>query len=104
MILTERNYEEKRNFIRMKVDTMVSFQRADSKERYEGRCRNLSGAGMLLETDKKLQIGDRLKVTVPSEGPDFSPLDASVEVVRVDHIPNLHKFMVGVVIRKMGDF
>jgi hypothetical protein len=104
MILTERKYEEKRNFIRMKVDTMVSFQRADGKERYEGRCRNLSGAGMLLETDKKLQIGDRLKVTVPSEGPDFSPLDASVEVVRVDAIPNLHKFMIGVVIRKMGDY
>lgn len=103
MTLTERSYEEKRNFIRMKVDTMVCFQRADSKERYEGRCRNLSGAGMLLETDKKLKLGDRLTVTVPSEGPDFQPLDASVEVVRVEHIPNLHKFMIGVVIRKMGD-
>lgn len=103
MNLTERTYEEKRNFIRMKVDTIVSFTRAESKERYEGRCRNLSGAGMLLETDKKLKIGDRLRVTVPSEGPDFSPLDASVEVVRVDAVPNLHKFMIGVVIRKMGD-
>lgn len=103
MSFTERTYEEKRNFIRMKIDTVVSFQRADSKERYEGICRNLSGAGMLLETDKKLKIGDRLMVTVPSEGPDFAPLDASVEVVRVDAIPNLHKFMIGVVIRKMGD-
>lgn len=103
MSWTERTYEEKRNFIRMKIDTMVSFQRADSKERYEGRCCNLSGAGMLLETDKKLKIGDRLKVTIPSEGPDYEPLDASVEVVRVDAIPNLHKFMIGVVIRKMGD-
>ena len=99
----ERSYEEKRNFIRMKVDTMVSFTRSGSKERYEGRCRNLSGAGMLLETDKKLKLGDRLRVTVPSEGPDFSPLDAMVEVVRVDAIPNLHKFLVGVVIRKMGN-
>ena len=103
MILTERTYEEKRDFIRMRVDTMVSFQRADSKERYEARCCNLSGAGMLLETDKKLNLGDRLRVTVPSEGPDFAPLDASVEVVRVDPIPNLHKFMVGVVIRKLGE-
>ncbi|MCG8671643.1 MAG: PilZ domain-containing protein [Pseudomonadales bacterium] len=103
MSLTERSYEEKRNFIRMKVDTMVSFTRADSKERYEGRCRNLSGAGMLLETEKKLQLGDRLRVTVPSEGPDFSPLDAMVEVVRVDAIPNLHKFMCGVVIRKLSE-
>lgn len=102
MTITERSYEEKRDFIRMKVDTIVSFTRADSKERYEGRCRNLSGAGMLLETDKKLSVGDRLSVVVPSEGPGFSPLDASVEVVRVDPIPDMHKYLVGVVIHKMG--
>lgn len=102
MTLTEqRIYDEKRNFIRMKVDTIVSFTRAESKERYEGRCRNLSGAGMLMETDKKLVVGDRLKVTVPSEGPSFTPLDATVEVVRVDPIPSLHKFMAGLVIRQI---
>ncbi len=102
MSLTERIYEEKRNFIRMKVDTLVSFIKIDgSKERYEGRCRNLSGAGMLIETDKKLSLGDRLKISIPSEGPDFSPLDANVEVVRVDPVPDMHKFMVGVVIRQI---
>jgi hypothetical protein len=102
MSLTDRIYDEKRNFIRMKVDTVVSFTRLDGKERYEGRCRNLSGAGMLLETDKKLTIGDRLKVTVPSERPNFAPLDAIVEVVRVDPIPSLHKFMLGLVIRQIN--
>jgi len=102
MILSERTYEEKRNFIRMKVDTMVTFCKADGgKERYEGRCRNLSGAGMLLETQKKLELGDRLRVTIPSEGPDFSPLDAIVEVVRVIPEPDLHMFRLGVVIRKI---
>lgn len=102
MILSERaNYEEKRNFIRMKVDTMVTFTRADGKERYEGRCRNLSGAGMLLETKKKLEVGDRLKVTIPSEGPNFSPLEAIVEVIRVTPEPNLHMFRMGVVIRQI---
>lgn len=102
MILSERsNYEEKRNFIRMKVDTMVTFTKADGKDRYEGRCRNLSGAGMLLETQKKLEMGDRLKVTIPSEGPDFAPLEAIVEVVRVIPEPDLHMFRMGVVIRKI---
>jgi hypothetical protein len=102
MILSERaNYEEKRNFIRMKVDTVVTFTKAEGKERYEGRCRNLSGAGMLLETNKKLEMGDRLKVVIPSEGPDFSPLEAIVEVVRVIPEPDLHKFRMGVVIRKI---
>ena len=100
--MSDRSYEEKRNFIRMKVDTMVTFCKADGgKERYEGRCRNLSGAGMLLETQKKLELGDKLRVTIPSEGPDFSPLDAIVEVVRVIPEPDLHMFRLGVVIRKI---
>ena len=101
MTLSERSYEEKRGFIRMKVDTVVTFTKADGRERYEGRCRNLSGAGMLLETDKKLEVGDRLKISVPSEGPDFSPLDAMIEVVRVTPIPDLHIFRLGVVIKKI---
>lgn len=102
MSVIDQLYDEKRNFIRMKVDTVVSFTRIDGKERYEGRCRNLSGAGMLLETDKKLSLGERLKVTVPSEGPNFAPLDAVVEVVRVDPIPSLHKFMLGLAIRQIN--
>ncbi|MGC1509561.1 PilZ domain-containing protein [Ketobacter sp. MCCC 1A13808] len=103
MALSERSYEEKRGFIRMKVDTMVTFTKLNGKERYEGRCRNLSGAGMLLETEKKLMMGDRLKVTIPSEGPDFTPLDAVVEVVRVTPLPNLHFFRLGVVIKQICD-
>ena len=100
--MSERSYEEKRGFIRMKVDTMVTFTKIEGKERYEGRCRNLSGAGMLLETEKKLEMGDRLKVTIPSEGPDFSPLDAVVEVVRVTPLPDMHIFRLGVVIKKIS--
>ena len=99
--MSERSYEEKRGFIRMKVDTMVTFTKVDGKERYEGRCRNLSGAGMLLETEKKLEMGDRLKVTIPSEGPDFSPLDAIVEVVRLTPFPDMHFFRLGVVIKNI---
>ena len=99
--MSERSYEEKRGFIRMKVDTMVTFTKVDGKERYEGRCRNLSGAGMLLETEKKLEVGDRLKISIPSEGPDFAPLDAVIEVVRVTPITDLHIFRLGVVIKKI---
>ncbi|PCJ41950.1 MAG: hypothetical protein COA99_08595 [Moraxellaceae bacterium] len=101
MSLIEQSYAEKRNFIRMRVDTAVSFVRMGKPERHEGRCRNLSGAGMLLETDKKLTLGDRLTVTVPAEGPNFTPLDATAEVVRVESIPDMHKFRYGLVIRNI---
>lgn len=101
MLSMQRQYDEKRNFIRMKIDTGITFTKIDGRERYEARCRNLSGTGMLLETEKKLTLGDRLRVTVPSEGPNFLPLDAIVEVVRVDALPSMHKFMIGVVIRQI---
>lgn len=103
MISMQRQYDEKRNFIRMKVDTRISFTKIDGRERYEARCRNLSGTGMLLETEKKLSMGERLRVTIPSEGPNFEPLDAIVEVVRVDAMPSMHKFMIGVVIRQIDN-
>jgi len=103
MFSMQRQYDEKRNFIRMKVDTSITFTKIEGRERYEARCRNLSGAGMLLETEKKLTLGDRLRVTVPSEGPNFTPLDAIVEVVRVDALPSMHKFMIGVVIRQIDN-
>ncbi len=101
MTLLEQSYAEKRNFIRMRVDTIVSFVKTGRTDRHEGRCRNLSGAGMLLESDKKLLLGDRLIVTVPADGPNFSPLDAAAEVVRVEAIPELHKFRYGLVIRNI---
>ncbi|CBL46963.1 Hypothetical protein HDN1F_33800 [gamma proteobacterium HdN1] len=101
MQTTARQYEEKRNFIRMNVDTGITFTKMGGQERHEARCRNLSGAGMLLETKKKLSAGERLRVNIPSDGPNFSPLNATVEVIRVDAIPDLHKFIVGVVIRQI---
>lgn len=101
-MLSERiNYDEKRNFIRMKVDTMVTFTKIDGKERYEGRCRNLSGAGMLLETKKKLEMGERLRILIPAEGPGYAPLEAMVEVVRVTPEPDLHLYRSGVTIRQI---
>ncbi len=99
--MSYRQYDEKRDFIRMKVDTVVTFTRIDSKDRHEARCRDLSGAGMLLETDKKLSLGDRLRVMIPSERSGFSALEAIVEVVRVEAQPSMHKFQIGVIIRQI---
>ena len=101
MTLTSRDYAEKRNFIRMKIDTMVSFTIDGGTERYEGKCKNLSGNGMLLETMKKLKIGDGLQITVPSESNDFANLQASAEVLRIQPFPEQRKFEVGVVLKQI---
>jgi len=98
MNLSDKAYREKRGFVRIRVDTMITFSIESSNERYEARCKDLSGAGMLIETGKKLSIGQKIQVTVPSEGPNFDNLQATVEVIRVDPQPEQHKFLIGVVI------
>lgn len=102
MAIIERTYEEKRSYIRMKVDTAIYFTMAGNADRYEGRCRDLSGAGMLIESGKKLQIAQRLNVSVPAQGPDFQSLNALVEVIRVRPYPDQHKFEYGLLIRKIS--
>ena len=56
----EHNYSEKRDFIRMKLDTPVTI-------RCEGResvalCRDLSASGLLLEAQSELAPGDHLEL------------------------------------------
>jgi hypothetical protein len=98
MTLGNRSFEEKRSFIRMKIDAMVSFSIEGKQERYEGRCKNISGAGLLLESAKKLPLGTRIQVTIPSESRDLDNLQATVEIIRVIPHPDQHKYELGGVI------
>ena len=99
--LSHSVFEEKRNYTRKKMDTMVSFSTTKGKERYEACCVDVSGTGMLLETGKKLTEGSRLSVLMPPETPGINHTHAFVEVVRVKPIPDQHKFLVGVAIRRI---
>lgn len=101
MNLSDKAYSEKRNFIRMRIDTMVTFTLEGSNERYDGRCKNLSGNGMLLETGKKLNVGNKLDIIIPSENSEFSNLNATVEVLRVTPLPEQHRYEIGVVIKRI---
>lgn len=98
---SNRASDEKRGFIRMKLDAMVSYTIEGKQERYEGRCKNISGAGLLLETNKKITQGTRLNITIPSENPNIENLNATVEVIRSTPIPDQHKYELGVAIRQI---
>jgi len=101
MIQVSRDYEEKRNYVRVKVSTPLLFTLNKSSERYEGLCRDLSGAGILIETTKKLKIGDHLHVTIPATQSNQTPFSAVTEVVRVDPINDRHIYQAGTVIKKV---
>ncbi len=78
-----REFQEKRNFIRMKIDTPADVELLDGSTSSKGICRDLSGGGMLVELDSALPVGAEVRVRI-SSGHGHSPmLEALTEVTRV---------------------
>lgn len=96
-----RSYEEKRDFVRVIVSTPLLFTANNLPEKHEGLCRDLSGAGLLIETTKKLKIGDRLHVTIPPAQHQKAQLDAIAEVVRIDPKNERFTFQAGAIIKQI---
>lgn len=91
--MTYRTYDEKRDFIRMKVDTKITLS-LDNNKHVEGICRDLSGTGMLIEVTEEVLEGSNCKTTLPSSNEAFPALDASIKIIRCTSIGE-DKFQLG---------
>ncbi len=80
----DRDFAEKRDFIRMTVNAKV-FLRVEG-ERILGVCRDLSSTGMQIEARSRLHVGDIIGVHLPSDHPALRDLEAQVEIVRVEEL------------------
>lgn len=83
-MLNNRSYAEKRDFIRMAVDCPVQYTLLGETEVYWGTARDLSGGGLLLETDTAWPLGTVLWLKLVPGAARIPPLEAEGEVVRVD--------------------
>jgi hypothetical protein len=83
--LDDRNYSEKRDFIRMQLQTQAILEHAGLQ--YPALCLDLSSSGMQVETDVRLEVGDRVRALIPSEHIALKGLVAEAEVVRVGERP-----------------
>src|SRR5690606_9199259 len=81
MTQSDRYYSEKRDFIRMQVETAISLTHGDQS--CDGVCLDLSSTGMQVLAETALQLGDRVQVHIPSPHSELKGLDAETEVVRV---------------------
>ncbi|MGF6694946.1 MULTISPECIES: PilZ domain-containing protein [Pseudomonas] len=86
MSLDDRNYSEKRDFIRMQVQTKAILEHAG--QQYPALCLDLSSTGMQLEVNAKLAVGERVRVLIPSEHSALKGLEADTEVVRIGENAN----------------
>ncbi|TLX56508.1 PilZ domain-containing protein [Stutzerimonas nosocomialis] len=80
----ERDYSEKRDFIRMRIESKVVLVQGD--QRIEALCLDLSSTGMQVEATSSLNMGDKVRVLIPSEHSELKGLDAETEVVRVQQL------------------
>ncbi len=84
MSQNDRDYSEKRDFIRMHIETAVTLEIDGTS--LEGTCIDLSSTGMQIVARTALQTGERLRVLIPSEHSALKGLDAQTEVVRVSRL------------------
>lgn len=85
--LSARDYEEKRDFIRMRINSeaiIIDSQGIEST----GFCHNLSGGGALIELDKALEVNEKVEVIIHSNyghAPMFSSTGAVIRNLPTEH-------------------
>ena len=84
MSVLSRDYQEKRNFIRMKIDTPADIVVQSDGSSQEGVCRDLSGGGMLIEVANALPAGAEVMVKIQSTHGHAPMLEAIARVSRVE--------------------
>lgn len=87
----DRAQQEKRDFIRMKIDTPLRAQITGDGIAAEGLCHELSGGGMQLATEHYLAPGSEVEVTISSEHGNSPTLRARAHVVRTESEGKLHR-------------
>ena len=100
MALNEKTADEKRDFVRMSINSHVDIRYAGNS--YPAVCKNLSGAGMSLETIQSFDIGTVLQITIQQENTKLQPFVADASVARVDAGQD-GKFMIGLSITEIFD-
>lgn len=88
------DYTEKRNFIRMQTDSRIIYRPQGSQDSFEGRCVNLSAAGVLFITHQRFDPGTIMNINITPEHSVVPPLDATIEVVRAN-LDMSGKFAIG---------
>jgi len=92
--------DEKRDYIRMEMDCPMTFCVQGEGERHQGTARDLSSSGLSILTEHTVPVGTMLEVNVTPGQQLVPPLEAVVEVVRVQQAGT--GVELGTVIRKFG--
>ncbi len=96
--MTNYDYDEKRNFVRMNIETQITYKVKDSDgQSHHGISNNLSATGLLMETDFKLSQDDEIELVMNPSGDRLPPFVAEGKVLRINSDENdTNKFHVSI--------
>lgn len=77
------DHSEKRDFMRMPIDCMLSFTRQGLDETYTGNVVNLSSKGILFTSQNEFREGDVLDIVLTPSNSLTPPMEATTTVSRV---------------------
>ena len=79
------NYDDKRDFYRMMLNSDVSVTIIDDEANSTilATCRDLSATGMAIEMSHPIELNTNVRVSIESTSSTVQPLDVQGKVVRV---------------------
>lgn len=100
--MSNHDYDEQRNFVRMSIETQITYKIKNSDGRsHHGISGDLSASGLYMSTDVALKEGQEIELVMNPSGDRLPPFVAEGTVIRttVDD-KNANKFHVSVVLTK----
>jgi len=75
----------------MAIKSEILFSISGSDKTYTGSCNDLSHTGINFVTEKALSQGQSLEITIETKNTKFEPMQATIEVVRVNLTDNKYR-------------
>jgi len=98
-----REYDEKRDSIRVEVDCSIRFKPEGTRQEEIGQLANLSGRGMMFIAANEIPVDTELEVRVDAEDQVAAPLHAMVRVVRLAKQRRGEGYEIGAIITGVLD-
>ena len=98
-----REYDEKRDFIRVSVDCELTYRLDEGSPEETGLAQNLSGRGLMFLAPRELPIGEMLEVRITPQTDVTPPLHAMVKIVRADKKRKSEEYEIGGIIKEVVD-
>lgn len=96
--MSMRDYSEKRDFHRMQVNSDIEISDGEGNA-FTAVCRDLSGTGMQLYTERPVAGNTELYARLPSTSDQFPPFETVVRVLRCE--PEGEGYLLGVIIEQV---